>query len=277
MRIRKCGMYPVASRQDAEPEKGGIHASFEMLYLFEGQFKLEWLGMTYSSAEPCLFLIPSYTPHTLNGLSQSFKYFYIEIDTDSDERIPSLPFIMNWNEIQGRSGGNMPEVQLVLSSVKLLSELVALNPELEDDTLHELAITDIKKIFLLINYILTPQRSRLEKGQASHQATINALMRYLESHYTDMSTLPTLSRIVHLSESHLIRVFKKHTGKTPFRYLDDLRLHAATSYLENTRLAIGEIADLTGFKSIHFFSRHFKRRFKVSPSVWRERHSQAIE
>lgn len=278
MEIRKCGLFPGESIPDPKPEEGGIHSSFELLFLMEGEFALEWLGMTYSSKEPCLFLIPGYTPHVLQGFSKNLKYFYVEFDLDRDEFAPALSVIIEWNGMQGEASGKRPDVQAALQSAAWLSGIMAWDQDGDIGPLREIAVLDILKILKLVAYIIATKNAGIppkERKASSQQASIEALMRYLESNYREKITLGTLSRIAHLSESHLVRLFKQRTGKTPFQYLDELRQRAAVSYLENTKRTIQDIAAMTGFSSVHFFSRHFKQRHQVSPSLWRERHRAA--
>ena len=53
------------------------------------------------------------------------------------------------------------------------------------------------------------------------------------------------------------------------QYLNKLRLSAAISYLVNTEMGVQQIAEATGFNSIHYFSRLFKRKYGSSPQQWR--------
>ncbi|WP_379211152.1 helix-turn-helix transcriptional regulator [Paenibacillus sp. GCM10012303] len=73
-----------------------------------------------------------------------------------------------------------------------------------------------------------------------------------------------------INPSYLVRAFKNEAGVTPMHYLNKLRLSAAVSYLANTEMGIQQIAESTGFNSLHYFSRLFKQKFGCSPSQWRE-------
>jgi transcriptional regulator GlxA family with amidase domain len=61
------------------------------------------------------------------------------------------------------------------------------------------------------------------------------------------------------------------------QYLSNLRLSAATSFLIHTEMGIQQIAEETGFNSIHYFSRLFKRTYGVSPQQWRAKRRSAAE
>ena len=73
------------------------------------------------------------------------------------------------------------------------------------------------------------------------------------------------------SGDHLRRLFKQSAGLTPIEYLTKLRLdYAANLMRENGKLhyTVAEIAVMSGFDSIHYFSRTFKQNTGKSPSEY---------
>ena len=83
---------------------------------------------------------------------------------------------------------------------------------------------------------------------------------------------PTTSRVarqVGMSQRHFFRKFRDENGKTPARYLTELRLQEAAQLLRQTPRAIKEIAPAVGYSSIVAFNRIFKRAFGVTPSEFR--------
>ncbi len=67
------------------------------------------------------------------------------------------------------------------------------------------------------------------------------------------------------------KAFKKNTGVSPNQYLLELRLKKAKDLLCSTNLSIKEIADQTGFDSISYFSKHFKKKNGISPKSFRSK------
>jgi transcriptional regulator GlxA family with amidase domain len=76
-----------------------------------------------------------------------------------------------------------------------------------------------------------------------------------------------------LSARHLRRVLRKEIGVTPARFVEDLRLDVARSLLASGDASVKQIATATGFASADVFRRAFRRRFQLSPAVYRERFS----
>lgn len=78
-----------------------------------------------------------------------------------------------------------------------------------------------------------------------------------------------------LSPRHLRRVLLKEVGQTPARFVEDLRLDVARSLLASGNGSIKQIATATGFASADALRRAFRRRFQLSPAVYRERFGAA--
>lgn len=86
-------------------------------------------------------------------------------------------------------------------------------------------------------------------------------------------TLDRLARRASLSNFHLLRVFARVTGATPYRYLLDFRLRRAATELVASRKPISAIAFEEGFGDLSTFNAQFKAAFHVSPSGWRRSQS----
>lgn len=91
---------------------------------------------------------------------------------------------------------------------------------------------------------------------------------YINAHYTDNVSAFELAEMCHLSETHLYRLFKKETNKTPVDYRNFLRTQRACLLLKETDLPVSEIAYQLGFDSIYYFSRIFKKYMGLSPVMY---------
>lgn len=77
-----------------------------------------------------------------------------------------------------------------------------------------------------------------------------------------------------VSYSKLRKDFKTLTGQSPNQYQLNLRLDKAKELLVNTGLSISEIAYQTGFESVSYLSRIFKKKIRVSPKAYRQQFFQ---
>ena len=82
-------------------------------------------------------------------------------------------------------------------------------------------------------------------------------------------TVEHLARAVGLSRAAFARRFAAMSGRSPLRYLTELRLALAASLLENTDDSLAELASRVGYASEFAFSRAFKRQHGVAPGSFR--------
>lgn len=78
-----------------------------------------------------------------------------------------------------------------------------------------------------------------------------------------------LARQLPMGYSSFRKAFKKYIGDSPNQYHLNLRLNRAKDLLTSTALNINEVADQTGFDSVFYFSKLFKKKNGMSPKFYR--------
>ncbi len=78
--------------------------------------------------------------------------------------------------------------------------------------------------------------------------------------------MPFLTDKMCMSHSTLYRKVKGITGLTPNEFIRKIKLTRAVQLLKSENVAINEIPFLTGFNSISYFRRVFKKEFGITPS-----------
>lgn len=72
-----------------------------------------------------------------------------------------------------------------------------------------------------------------------------------------------------MSKSNLIRVFKKRTGTTPYKFLLDEKIRISKVLLKTTSMSVRAIAEQFSFTDEHYFSFVFKERVGKTPLKYR--------
>ena len=108
-----------------------------------------------------------------------------------------------------------------------------------------------------------------ERRDGSIGDEIEELLAYVNSHLDGDLSVEELSRRLHMSDSHFIRVFREAVGTTPRQYVIHARLDAAKYLLTTTDLGVREIARCVGYSSETMFSGAFKKRMGMTPSEYR--------
>lgn len=98
---------------------------------------------------------------------------------------------------------------------------------------------------------------------------IDYCMMYMRHNLARPITIEALSELIHVSRSHMNKLFVQRTGMTPMRYLLDIRIDAAKSLLMTTRRPVAAIAADVGFNSPKHFCHTFHRATGMSPREFR--------
>ena len=119
---------------------------------------------------------------------------------------------------------------------------------------------------------LTEIFTRLATRSSVDDSEMNSaeVMRYVREHYSEPLMLSDLTEFSGLSQSYLIRAFRKDTGSTPHEYLLNYRLQKAMEMLHETDEPIETISDRCGFNSTSHFARAFKKTTDLTPSEFRK-------
>ncbi|MBC2835092.1 GlxA family transcriptional regulator [Paragemmobacter straminiformis] len=67
------------------------------------------------------------------------------------------------------------------------------------------------------------------------------------------------------SRRHIERMFERHVGTSPKRYLKELRLERARALLTETDKSVRDVAEACGFNSANAFAKSFRQKYGVAP------------
>lgn len=103
---------------------------------------------------------------------------------------------------------------------------------------------------------------------STSEELVKSAMIYIGDHCTEPVKLDDLAATLSVSASHLARIFKKHTGQTIITYTNTLRCQKAAQCIASG-MNITEAALESGFETLSYFSRTYKKLTGVSPSTLR--------
>lgn len=78
-----------------------------------------------------------------------------------------------------------------------------------------------------------------------------------------------LASRLHLCPDHFSRVFRKAMRLSPADFIINCRMEHAKNLLLSSNYPVSLIADMCGYKSVYYFSKHFKARQGKSPTQYR--------
>lgn len=145
---------------------------------------------------------------------------------------------------------------------RLLNERNQKLPGYEDKIHH---ILNEMLIDLHRSYIQTNSKSiQMEKVEAAHMQMVQNI--------THDWTLQDLADLSGYSSSRFSSLYSERYGISPIEQLIALRIQAAKDLLKYSNKSITDIAEETGFSSIHYFSRKFKLATGMSPTEYTKKY-----
>jgi AraC-like DNA-binding protein len=137
----------------------------------------------------------------------------------------------------------------------------------------EEALEDVKFSMLITNIIteFVVNRSNSIKSESCSQQKelVTSICGYIQRNYSKKICLDELSELVHISKYHLIRIFNKHSGTSPYEYLINFRINKSKTLLKETSLSVNEISVLVGYNDVTNFIRDFKKYLSTTPLKYR--------
>lgn len=158
------------------------------------------------------------------------------------------------------------------------SELVSSLHELHQIILEEQSDFCKEEMLLLLLEQLLKDYAAVDLPEAGQDVTleIRQLCEYMDTHYTENISLNELSALSGISKYHLLRLFTRQKGITPYRYLETIRINHAKRLLEQGLMPI-EVAAQTGFSDQSHFTNFFKKLIGLTPKQYRRIFNHASE
>jgi transcriptional regulator GlxA family with amidase domain len=112
-------------------------------------------------------------------------------------------------------------------------------------------------------------------AQASARSPLSDLLAWLPDNIRRNLSVESLAQRTAMSPRNFSRLFHQEVGKTPARYVEDLRLETARRQIESAAMSFEEVAASCGFTSAEILRRAFVRRLGISPRRYRASFGEA--
>lgn len=127
--------------------------------------------------------------------------------------------------------------------------------------LNELAQTNQRQVLCEQNF-----SNNLDLNDSER---INEIYQYVEENYQEKITLATVAAQVNMGEESFSRFFSKTMKKPFFTFLNEYRVSIASKLLIETDLQVIRVCYNSGYESLPFFYRQFKKFKAYSPQKFR--------
>ena len=93
---------------------------------------------------------------------------------------------------------------------------------------------------------------------------------FMKSNIYSNISIKDISRYLGVTEYHFIRIFKSNLMQTPMQYYNSLRINEAANLLLSSDMTVLEISQKLNYNNQFHFSRQFKTKTGISPSVYKK-------
>jgi AraC-like DNA-binding protein len=246
--------HPVLFRHVAE---GRTLPEFQLVYITEGQGVFSTEDSTYEVVPGSMLLI-------LPGIRHTYRPVY---ETGWHEY---------WVGFKGDFFSNMMR-QDILSQRRLFFDpglrdsIVLTFNNIFDEVRTQRPLYQLKVctgILSLIAEMLTHERRKEQPNY--YQKIVEKAKCLMESNVYGTINLSNISKQVGISTSRLNEIFKTYTSMTPYQFYIHIKIHKAENLLEQENVPVKEAAHKLGFEDQYYFSRLFKNKTGIAPSVWKK-------
>ena len=255
-----------------------FHQEYEIYLLLRGRRQMFFENRAYEAQAGNLILVDSgqiHMSHSIVGDPESeYERVILYVDRDIVEKVdkmfPELKigafFHKHYGiyELTPKQTANTRRLFL-----QIMEELDKAEPMSQTAILSEL-------ILGFIHFRRSNQQvaclNDVQEGKASGGKfdAVYQISDYISDHFQEKLSLDSLAEQFYISKYYLSRSFHEVTGFGINEYVNILRVKKAQSLLETTTLSVSEIASRTGFESITYLGRVFKKYQHVTPAQYRK-------
>ncbi|MDR6555366.1 AraC family transcriptional regulator [Paenibacillus qinlingensis] len=247
---------------DNQPHK---HSFFEICYILDGEGEYSDGDLVFPLRRRTLFCSkPGITHQIRTGQGLNIVYIAFELDENMSEDVVRDAYheLAMHGDVILYEADLQPTVQLWLSL--LIREG---HGSLPYAAVHAVAYA------LLVSFPAvfgTTTRSSVVRHKSTHVLMRRAKL-YIRDNLSQTLQLKDVADYLSVSERHLSRLFSEGIHENFTNFIRRERIRQATHLLLNSELPIKEIAELTGFSSVHYFSRTFQMEKKLPPGQFRQK------
>ena len=212
-----------------------------------------------------ILLVPKgtfYAPLTQEGCTYLYFHFAAEVAASSGTR----PAARNchYSELIESS----PAVFYVPERLQADSSMVYSMQTILNELTHSDPISGVRMNLAFFQLLLRMHETAFRQTGLSLAFEMET---WLRQNAQSALTLESLVSHFGYTRQYLIRVFRKQFGTTPMAFLNEFRLSLCIPWLLDSVLSLDDIAHRCGFEDSNYFSRQFKKKYHLPPSIYRKR------
>lgn len=247
-----------------------FHDEIEVLNVLDGCLLVELAdGTQYNVTAGQTVIIGSRVPHLTYALGDTFHNNLVQFksalfENSEEQRMGYEKYILRFASVNKSNIVVSTEREIFDCVSDICKEYTQMN-----DGFDMYITANIYKIlgFLYRSGFLSGRQNKLDIAKIHR---LEPVIKYVHEHYNTEITLADMSKLLGVSEYHFCRLWKSAVGESFVDYLNFVRVSKADKLLRTTEKSVLDVALDTGFSSLSYFNRVFKKFRYCSPTVYRK-------
>ncbi|MGG1554779.1 helix-turn-helix domain-containing protein [Paenibacillus ferrarius] len=258
----------------AKPQHKGnsphTHSFFEICYVLDGAGVYYHDGVTYPLRAGTLYCSKPESRHYIQSAEgMQLLFFALEpIEAECSET-----FLSDFRQLCGHPHLFIPNADQ--SAPALIWQALLLQASQANERNQEpialLAYSLVLSCLHLFQQHSFSPEAALPAVVSEYAGTLKQARSYIQAHLSEKIAIGDVAQNVHLSERQLSRFMAEELGQSFPSVVKTERIKRAAYLLGYTDLPLKQIAEDTGFESIHYFTQVFTREMGTPPSAFRKK------
>lgn len=247
-----------------------FHQEYEILQMLNGITEFHIYGQDYVVDANDIIFVNSRVPHSTTVHKDS-SGFFVQFRTDifpNDSGIYLSKYLSQFINIANE------DLIIFKAGTKLNLYLSSLLESIRQEFMQKEPSYDVFIKGNMYNILALLYREKIVMNPETYFDSYNfkkivPVLEYIDENYYSQITLAELCKLVNLNEYYFCRLFKKAVNTSVVQYLNFVRVCKAERFLTSTDKSISEIAYETGFSSVSYFNRIFKKYKNCTPGTYK--------
>ncbi|AHM61141.1 AraC family transcriptional regulator [Flammeovirgaceae bacterium 311] len=251
------------------------HPEFELTYILSSH-GVRYVGNSIASfADDDLVLAGPNLPHCWKNAGE--------------QELPASAIVIQWKEdFLGKEWFQHQEFAAIRKLLELSKKGIKFNKEvachLKESFFELLELPPFEKLIRLLQilqqlaqteqYHVLCEQGFLHNLNHKENERIDVVHQYVKNNYAKKITLAEIAELVSMNEVYFSRFFSKIMQKSFFVFLNEYRITIACQLLIDTDLQVAEICYLSGYESLPFFYRQFKKFKGHTPLAYKAQYQK---
>ena len=228
------------------------HSEHEVFFVTGGEIDIALENGSLSFSNSAI-IVPAGVGHYTVLNSDNYYVAYFEIEDDENGSFSE-------NIAKGFVSYTLDDIDAFY-----LSRLREAEQTCPEDCQHLISLLFSKLIREVAPSDFSPKTE--EKSSSKYAFMLD---NYINEHYSEKVSLADIAAELYLCERQVSRIIRREYKCSFSDFVNMKRLSVAAMMLKHTKMNISEIARSVGYENYNYFYRVFKKKYGVTPAIYRE-------